>query len=410
MSLPWFRFYREVKDDPKMGAISDSSFRVFCESLCWACEKENHGGTGLTRSSANWAFRRDVTAALNELFSVGLLCESSSGEIIVPKWEDRQSTLDSSRGRVAKYRERLKMAGAGGDYEQHRDAVYLRDGGRCVYCGSSENLCIDHMKPIIRGGTNEILNLATACKACNSGKSGRTPEEAGYSFFNKETEKMYVTVTKSKCNGYSNIESRSCHGAEESRVEESRVDKTKTLPVKVVDLGKTTVDSGDKHCSTDACSIFEQIDARSGALFGRTGPATAYAEQCVISEVSRRPGAIDEMSEIEVFHRKPGNYFPQSLQRLLEKWEETLDRARTYDTRKKNISTSTKVIHPEWSPNLSAVTEYSKEKWGDDNRHIGWAVSFHTFWSDQKRNWQRAGTAIDWKIELGKQVSKWRTQ
>jgi hypothetical protein len=263
MSLPWFRFYREVKDDPKMGAISDSSFRVFCESLCWACEKENHGGTGLTRSSANWAFRRDVTAALNELFSVGLLCESSSGEIIVPKWEDRQSTLDSSRGRVAKYRERLKMSGAGGDYEQHRDAVYLRDGGRCVYCGSSENLCLDHMKPLIRGGTNEILNLATACKACNSGKSGRTPEEAGYSFFNKETEKMYVTVTKSKCNGYSNMVSRSCHGhvtvqsrVEESRVEDSRVEENKLKPaellpvvVKINHFKKPTLDEIKFQCA-----------------------------------------------------------------------------------------------------------------------------------------------------------------
>lgn len=104
MSLPWFRLYHELKDDPKIGALDDSSFRVFIESLCWACEAGNDGNTGLTVTNANWAFRRNVTEPLQKLFQVGILVENQQGQIIVPKWNDRQKPSDSSAERVRKYR------------------------------------------------------------------------------------------------------------------------------------------------------------------------------------------------------------------------------------------------------------------------------------------------------------------
>ena len=58
-----------------------------------------------------------------------------------------------------------------------RAAVFLRDGHACRYCGSGENLACDHVVPKSRGGGDELENLATACRSCNSSKGGRTPEE-----------------------------------------------------------------------------------------------------------------------------------------------------------------------------------------------------------------------------------------
>ena len=89
--------------------------------------------------------------------------------------------------------------------------------------------------------------------------------------------------------------------------------------------------------------IFNDIEARLGDLFQRpAGSVSAYIEQSAISEISRRPNVMDELSEIEVFHRKPENFFPQSLQKLLSTWQETLDRSRTHDSRKQNHANNSK--------------------------------------------------------------------
>lgn len=57
--------------------------------------------------------------------------------------------------------------------------IFTRDGNRCVYCGRADDLTLDHVVPLSRGGSNEPDNLATACRSCNSSKNAKTPEEWG---------------------------------------------------------------------------------------------------------------------------------------------------------------------------------------------------------------------------------------
>lgn len=57
-----------------------------------------------------------------------------------------------------------------------RFEVFKRDKFTCQYCGRSAPdviLEIDHIKPVSRGGENEILNLVTSCRECNRGKTNR---------------------------------------------------------------------------------------------------------------------------------------------------------------------------------------------------------------------------------------------
>mgnify|MGYP002278643762 CR=1 FL=1 len=63
-------------------------------------------------------------------------------------------------------------------------ALFARDEYRCMYCGEDlehhKTLATrDHILPISRGGKNTWENLVTACRACNSRKDDRTPDEAG---------------------------------------------------------------------------------------------------------------------------------------------------------------------------------------------------------------------------------------
>lgn len=57
-----------------------------------------------------------------------------------------------------------------------RFEVFKRDNFACQYCGKGAPeviLHVDHINPVAGGGTNDILNLITACVACNLGKGAR---------------------------------------------------------------------------------------------------------------------------------------------------------------------------------------------------------------------------------------------
>ncbi|MCX7759528.1 MAG: HNH endonuclease, partial [bacterium] len=61
-----------------------------------------------------------------------------------------------------------------------RFEVFKRDSFTCQYCGRKPPevvLVIDHIKPVSKGGTNDIINLITSCKDCNSGKSNKQLDE-----------------------------------------------------------------------------------------------------------------------------------------------------------------------------------------------------------------------------------------
>lgn len=54
-----------------------------------------------------------------------------------------------------------------------RQAVFARDGWRCLHCGTDQNLTLDHIHPWSLGGPDTLANLQTLCRSCNSTKGAR---------------------------------------------------------------------------------------------------------------------------------------------------------------------------------------------------------------------------------------------
>lgn len=62
-----------------------------------------------------------------------------------------------------------------------RFEIFKRDGFACQYCGAQPPdavLVVDHITPVAAGGTNDPLNLITACEPCNQGKADKVLSEA----------------------------------------------------------------------------------------------------------------------------------------------------------------------------------------------------------------------------------------
>lgn len=59
---------------------------------------------------------------------------------------------------------------ANGIFKVSKKEIYKLYNSPCIYCGSLENIQIDHVIPIARGGTHGIGNLVSACMSCNTSK------------------------------------------------------------------------------------------------------------------------------------------------------------------------------------------------------------------------------------------------
>lgn len=84
-------------------------------------------------------------------------------------------------GRSKHHRRRAQRFGVSGDFTA-RSVIekFAFFGWRCYLCGMAgtiHTLEVDHRKPMSRGGTNWIANIAPACSGCNQKKRQMTEQE-----------------------------------------------------------------------------------------------------------------------------------------------------------------------------------------------------------------------------------------
>ncbi|MEV3860723.1 HNH endonuclease [Streptomyces sp. NPDC050095] len=57
------------------------------------------------------------------------------------------------------------------DWPRRRARVLARDRFTCQRCGAHENLEVDHIVPVSRGGSWELSNLWVLCRPCHRTKT-----------------------------------------------------------------------------------------------------------------------------------------------------------------------------------------------------------------------------------------------
>lgn len=68
-------------------------------------------------------------------------------------------------------RRRARLLGAEGEHTAEEFlALCEKYGNVCLCCKEEKPLTIDHVVPLILGGTNDIENIQPLCRSCNSKK------------------------------------------------------------------------------------------------------------------------------------------------------------------------------------------------------------------------------------------------
>lgn len=121
--------------------------------------------------------------AKNRVFPPGYHKESSrrrrkkNPELM--RWYRRISDRKNPESKVIRENRRraIKLA-APGNGVSRRDwkEIQRRQGGKCLRCGSPENLSMDHVIPLVKGGADDPSNIQILCRPCNSHKGTRTTD------------------------------------------------------------------------------------------------------------------------------------------------------------------------------------------------------------------------------------------
>lgn len=189
----WFRLYDDLLNNRKVQKLPPWLFRAWINLLCCASKAHERG---VLPSLEDCAFlcrcsKNRMAVIVERLIDVGLLDRQADGQLRPHDWEEHQYEGDLSTERVRKHREKMAAIGEKPyERDKYRAEVFMRDGSACVYCGSTDRLCLDHVVPVTLGGWTKPDNLVTACKKCNSGKAGRTPEGAGLTFINEQAKQL----------------------------------------------------------------------------------------------------------------------------------------------------------------------------------------------------------------------------
>lgn len=152
---PWIKLYNEILDDYEFTCLPDTTKAHLM--LIWLLASRTDNKIPWDAAWISNSVRATVQVDIEALLEAGFLIEHDdlTAKGIRENWASRYIPDDV------------------------RAAILERDKHRCVACRSTDNLEIDHIIPVSRGGTGDPSNLQTLCRPCNRRKRATLPTYDG---------------------------------------------------------------------------------------------------------------------------------------------------------------------------------------------------------------------------------------
>lgn len=163
--LPAFQLYpADWRIDIGVQALPFEDRGIWFEILCLMYESEDRGKLTLAgKPMSNEALaiilgidQQNLEKTITKLLEYGVASRSKDGAL-----------QPSQRNYINRVRPSIPI--------NERRAVLA--AGKCVYCGETEDLTVDHIVPYSRGGEHSIENYQCLCFDCNRLKSNYTEAE-----------------------------------------------------------------------------------------------------------------------------------------------------------------------------------------------------------------------------------------
>lgn len=122
----------------------------------------------LCKNQANKSWQIQNPGSVNAVKEKYRVANRDKTRAAVSKWQKKNPEKVSD----SNHKRRVRLLNSQ-SYQLSKSDMKRLYSSSCAYCGATEDITLDHVVPLKRGGSHGIGNLVAACRTCNSSKGAK---------------------------------------------------------------------------------------------------------------------------------------------------------------------------------------------------------------------------------------------